>query len=329
MKLFGTLEANDYTVEQFSTDSPMSWELVSSSAGLVITTPEYLDGAVTIQRASNDPDEFFRYDITPKINEDSGIYEYVLYRSIRHLFYERGIFYSGSNVITSKKFYLSGSRIVTASQVTPPDECYVVSIGQNFIGDKIKPKTFELTLDSFPVGVKDDGYGNLYVSQSGTGKYVGNIFYRNGVAVIARDTSSIFKTIGLNGIKITEDDEVYIDYTAQTSLTRHEANVRLYPTEFNFSPFNPSILSKYSGSNDLTIEFGPLEYIPSSSQSSSYWNLYNMMGSGVIKPYVTTIGLYNDKYELLAVAKTVTPIQRTFDVEQIFIVRFDTNLINY
>ena len=47
------------------------------------------------------------------------------------------------------------------------------------------------------------------------------------------------------------------------------------------------------------------------------------MSSEVIKPYVTTIGLYSDKYELLAIAKLSQPIQRTFGTDQIFIIRFD------
>jgi hypothetical protein len=46
--------------------------------------------------------------------------------------------------------------------------------------------------------------------------------------------------------------------------------------------------------------------------------------SSYFVPYVTTIGLYNDQYELLAVAKVSEPIQRTFDVTQTFTVRFDT-----
>lgn len=39
--------------------------------------------------------------------------------------------------------------------------------------------------------------------------------------------------------------------------------------------------------------------------------------------YVTTIGLYNDSNELLAVAKTSRPVQKAFDRESIFRVRLD------
>ena len=58
--------------------------------------------------------------------------------------------------------------------------------------------------------------------------------------------------------------------------------------------------------------------------SGSMWSLYRLMSADQIRPYVTTIGLYNDQYELLAVAKLSTPIQRTFESPQIFIIKFDT-----
>jgi hypothetical protein len=48
-----------------------------------------------------------------------------------------------------------------------------------------------------------------------------------------------------------------------------------------------------------------------------------LMVSGSLPPYVTTIGFYNDANELLLVAKPSVPIQRTADVAQTFIVKFD------
>ena len=41
------------------------------------------------------------------------------------------------------------------------------------------------------------------------------------------------------------------------------------------------------------------------------------------KPYVTTIGLYNDSNELLAVGKLARGIQLSDDYEMNFVVRFD------
>ena len=41
--------------------------------------------------------------------------------------------------------------------------------------------------------------------------------------------------------------------------------------------------------------------------------------------YVTSIGLYNDEDELLAVGKTASPIKNEKELSLTFVVRFDTN----
>jgi hypothetical protein len=478
MKTFSTIDAKDYTVEDMYVSAPMSWELISGSSGIQITSPDELDGAIVIENATNDRIDFFESD-NPKINEQTGTYEYLLHRSIKHLFYDRGHFFSGSMVSTSSLAELS-------------DSSYVLSIGQNFYGDRIKPGSFELTTEVVNNAIYDDARGNLYCVSASKNEYIGNIFYTSGIAVIKQDTGSIqnvnlfqepenldnaywlldnvtvdadvavapdgtmtadkiventttgyhrhrkgfvatvgatqahsvyakaagrnwmnmslssgnsvyfniangtigsilgpitgsiipvgnswyrctvagnveanttsdillssangtisytgdgtsgvllwgrklefgpvsttyFQTSSISpmGLKIVKNTNVYVDYSSDVKLQRHEVNVKITPNEFNGSLLNPSIMSTYS-TNDSAIQqtFNNLNIQPSSG--SATWNLYNLMSAGVIKPYITTIGLYNDQYELLAVAKTSEPIQRTFDTNQIFIIRFDT-----
>lgn len=301
MKTFGTVKAKDYTVEKFYSNSPIGWELVSSSNGIVISNLPELLGAVTITSAVNDA-------TTTEINVETEVNKYVQYRSIRHLFYTNMMFFNGVTFSTSS---LSSLK----------DKSYVVSIGQYFYGDRIKPGSFELSIDSIIETVKDDALGNLYVSQSGTGSFVGNIFYNNGIAVITEDSSSAGADISAKGIKIVGGSEVYVDYSSDVKINRHQINVKLEDQDFNYSIFNPSMRKAFSATGSVTQSFIDAG-LPQSG--SNTWTLYNLMGANIIKPYVTSIGLYNDKYELLAVAKLSTPIQRTFDMEQIFIVRFDT-----
>jgi hypothetical protein len=80
------------------------------------------------------------------------------------------------------------------------------------------------------------------------------------------------------------------------------------PVAFGFSKDNTALQQKFN------------EFLKSIKSSG----LYEEMANGNLKPYVTTIGLYNDSNELMAVAKLSTPIQRIFNTQQIFIVRFDT-----
>ncbi len=306
MKTFGTINPKDYTIQNFYASAPMSWELISSSNGIEVTSPTDLDGAVSINRATNDSLDFYG-NATPRVNFD-GVYEYVQYSSIRHLFYDRGLFYSGSLLTTQS---ISGL----------PNDSYVVSVGQYFYGERIKPGSFELSIDAISEVVYDDTQGNLIVSESGTGHYVGNIFYDYGIAVIAQDTASSTSAINENGIKIVNGSEIYVDYSSDVKITRHEINVKVSEQDFNFSLFNPSMRKIYESTGSVTQSFLD-KNIPQSA--SNAWTLYNLMASDIFKPYVTSIGLYNDRYEMLAVAKLSTPIQRTFDMEQIFIVRFDT-----
>jgi len=41
-------------------------------------------------------------------------------------------------------------------------------------------------------------------------------------------------------------------------------------------------------------------------------------------PYVTTVGLYNDSAELLAIGKMSRPIKKSADYDTTYVVRYDT-----
>ena len=281
MKIYGTIERNDYTIEPYTSHATISWELVSSSAGITVTNPTGVTGAVTVNVAGKNSN-------VTAINNDTGVYEYILYKSIKHNFYNHNYFYSAS--------------VVTTQSITPlADSAYVISIGQNFYGDQVRNGSFLCTLNGSPTAIQDDGNGNLFISQS-TMSYVGNIFYKHGVAVITNNTSSAAASITSGGLHLTSGSELTVSFDTVVSRNRYQTNVRLLPGEFNASPYNPSVARTY-----LTAS-----------------GVYEQMTTGNIKPYVTTIGLYNDFNELIAVAKLSTAIQRIFNTQQIFIVRFDT-----
>lgn len=314
MTTFQTIEPKDYTVEELYVSAPISWELISGSNGIQITDPNYLEDAVTVQRASNSPDDFYQ-SLTPKVNFESNIYEYVLYRSIKHLYY------------TNVPYFYSGSVLSTSSLAGLPDESYIISIGQQFYGDRIKPGSFELSTEIANKTIIDDGVGNLYINDSGIETYLGNIFYNQGIAVVKHNTGSAVTYIGDNGLKLVNNSILYVDYESDVKLHRHEVHAKISPSDFNFSLFNPSILGTFTATGSTAAAFTSsmqLQNIQPSGSSTDTFYLRSLMSNNIIKPYITTIGLYNSRYELLAVAKLSEPIQRTFDTDQIFIIRFDT-----
>jgi len=252
------------------------------------TDIEELSGSVTLNRAN--------VNSTDNINVDTKIPEYVLYRSIKHLFYDRSLTLTPSDL---------------------PFHSFVISIGQNLYGDRIKPGTFEISHSSLAKSILDDAQGNLLVDDS----VVGHIFYERGIAVVKHNTGSAVLNISTNGLQVVNGNEINLDYDSDTEFEQHEINIKLKPNEFNFAAFNPTLKSIYSSTGSVTASFDDLN-IPQTA--SNAWTYRDLMSFEIIKPYITTIGLYNEQYELLAIAKLATPIQRTFDTDQIFIVRFDT-----
>jgi len=303
MKTFGTIEPNDHLISKYYTHAAITWELVSSSFGMEILIPSEsaeLSGSITINRASKN---------STTLNVDTNVHEDSLYHSVKHLFYNNNVF-------------LSGSVITTSSLAKITDDLFVISIGQNLYGDRVRVGSFAVSIHPSSASIQDDVYGNLIVSQSGTGSYVGNIFYNMGIAVINRITGSLVPQINNQGLSLVSSSRVSVTYQSDVNVEQHEIAIRVKPNEFNFSPFNPSIFSGYTTTGSVTQSFNDLN-IPTSG-SNNTWAFYKLMGAELVKPYITTIGLYNEQYELLAVAKLSTAIQRTFNTEQIFIIRFDT-----
>lgn len=214
--------------------------------------------------------------------------EYELFDSVKQTFYS-DLAYT-LNGITSESYSPTNSSSL-----------WVISITQDVYGETIVPNTTRLILGG--TSSYDDGVGNLYVSQSGVAYYVGNVFYDQGIIVV-KGTKAGTTYIGSNGMSIVSGSNLQVDFTSSVSLIEHLINVTVEPNEFTLSAYNPqSLKAPYTGSTVPVIE---------------------SMISGNIKPYVVSIGLYNDDNDLVAVAKLSNPIKRTFDTTQTFVVKFDT-----
>jgi len=100
--------------------------------------------------------------------------------------------------------------------------------------------------------------------------------------------------------------------------------------EFNLS-YNPSLLS---GSQAALVPYsssinGSVFYNPTGSE---YFGILKDFTTGSISgsdfsPYVTTIGLYNDSQDLLAIAKMSSPMPVSDNTDMTFLVKWDTQWI--
>ena len=224
----------------------------------------------------------------------------------------------------------------------------ILLIPQNLFGEKVKPGSIELedTSNGKTFLIKADGDGNLYdnafsgsfaayktgsfktfpSAAKGSGSQVGNIFYEHGVMVIT-DTGS-YKNVGLG----TGHE---LKYKATHTNYEYEYMVNATIGEYNGST-NISTTFQRSGSQTLpegTVsmsKFHPPGDQPNSNGIGTFKTSYEAAGKyegftthSLFKPYVTTIGLYNDDNELLVVGKLARAIKLSDDYETNFIVRFD------
>lgn len=173
----------------------------------------------------------------------------------------------------------------------------VISIPQKLFGNNILPKSFTLSLQSDDCIITDDGDGNLI---SGS-LIVGQIFYSHGIAVLTTgsdqttDLGEVF-----SGSTNAADSLTAATIAFQSSYNIYENQYKctINENELNYSQ-NPSLLS---GSNS--------EY-------------YNFATGSDFSPYITSVGLYNEDKELMAVAKVAKPIQLSKTTDTTFIISFD------
>lgn len=191
---------------------------------------------------------------------------------------------------------------IQSSSYHPTGSVFVVSITQDIFGEEIKPGTFTVKVGTSQSN--DDGSGNLIISSSGTGSIIGRIFYDKGIAIIKPTSSIAGGGLTENGICIINGTNVQVQFTSSVKLYEHKILVKLNPTDFVYSVYNPSVKKQMFTGSDAT----PLQ----------------LMSSQSLYPYITSIGLYNQDNELMAVAKISNPIQRTDYTVQTFVVKFDT-----
>ena len=201
----------------------------------------------------------------------------------------------------------------------PNDRIGVISIPTKFFGEYIKPGTFSLTYSGsqFSGTITDDENGNLLEG----GSKVGDIIYQHGIAIITSYGTSITGSFyggtlnsgyGLANYYSTGDyqklNEVIsgqnVKLTFQSTMTIHESQYKctFNPNEFIYSQ-NPSIIS--------------------SSCQNLEGKIWDFATSSYFEPYITTVGLYNNTNELVAVGKLSQPLQSSNVTDTTVLVNLD------
>lgn len=145
--------------------------------------------------------------------------------------------------------------------------------------------------DEFANEIVDDGEGNLFLRFSTPRRYVGNVIYPHGQIILTDDVVAMYYNHYFNAT---------IRWKSNQPIYTHNYHCRVKNGEFNYT-LNRTALETPSG--DITS---------------------NITGSE-FSPYFTTVGLYNDANELVAIAKMAQPVPKSKDTDMSIQVRLDMN----
>jgi len=172
-------------------------------------------------------------------------------------------------------------------------------------------------------------------------KVIGNIFYANGIITLTHQTQ-IDSECGCGEENSNFGEYGYsIQYKSTKTIYENEIFINVLPTEFNISA-NPTAttwnggmqyVNRYisidstDGSDILDLDYRIISAYDGVTkmgfQEFETRTELDPTGS-FLAPYITSIGLYDDEYNLVAVAKVPTKQKKLPDYPINFIVRFDT-----
>tara|TARA_B100001094_G_scaffold319345_1_gene364062 strand:+ start:2394 stop:3311 length:918 start_codon:yes stop_codon:yes gene_type:complete len=293
----------------------------------VIVTPFEVNKGFTFASSSfGDSDvQIFTYegknsDPETQFGSFNGIQRNLLYNSIKQLYYSNylsssigdmpvsasilpgetpeGDVLRGPSSSTGRYFnYLQTS--LTQSRDFPTasnSEIAVFSIPSRLFGDYIQPESFIWEDNTNNALLTDDGEGNVIISGSSViGGIVGNIIYQHGIIIITNDLA--YDPLNINDFTTATNVTCSFSSSYEIFETQYKATVNEF--EYNFSQ-NPSIIS---GSTDGSV--------------------YDFTTGSFFQPYATTVGLYNEAQELLAVGKLSQPYPLSRTTDTTFYINID------
>lgn len=322
MSAFKTLLTSDIIVTPFEVNKTFTFEgsssLVAPNVGidrfygnyvpkLQVTNPAYNTGYITTQSRGS------------------------IYNSIQELYFSN---FSSSRYTASGSYenYLAGTvnhSIPAALQVAEPNGAIdryfpyttsyaestigVISIPTKLFGEGLLPGSVRLMTAT--ASIADDGQGNLYDLDSFMN--VGNVIYDHGLLVITNNIVIGVPQVAMYGTARYGGNYVYTaaagvgkflipelisgqltcSFSSRLTLYQTQIKCTLSPSEFT-TTLNPTIFEN-TGS------------------------VYGFATGSYFGPYITTVGLYNENQDLLAVAKLAQPIQSSPTTDTTILINLD------
>jgi hypothetical protein len=310
----------------YYTTSSLTGQLTSSLSGSV---PSYLA-------------DFTQYNQT------------LVYSSIQQLYYSNFLTAStGDNVATASIFLGSDpSGDVLVGNIESPlydnflqstllpnrfwptqsgAEVGVISIPSKLYGDYIQPTSLKMTVNwvesaiSYSLLISDDGEGNLVIDS--TNINVGNVIYPHGMIIYTNSASYSNEGYGISFYGVQEygggfgvlpsasdviNNNITLSFSSSYTIYETQYKCTIRESEFN-ATLNPS--AQKSGS--------VVEVSGSYFYQRGNGTLANNVTGSYFSPYVTTVGLYDNFQNLLAVGKLSQPLPTSATTDTTILVNID------
>ena len=192
--------------------------------------------------------------------------------------------------------YLQNTLLQSREFDTTPNALVgIISIPSKLYGERIYPGSLVVTTPS--ASLVDDSEGNLI--NVADGLICGQVFYSHGLAVIT-DTGSLYAA--------TYGTAVY--GTSNYGIQNNVSFVNSFITSNEITCSFSSSYTIFETQFRCTVEASDYNFTlnPSTISSSVDGAIYDFATGSYFNPYVTTVGLYNEAQDLIAVGKLAKPL---------------------
>ena len=186
------------------------------------------------------------------------------------------------------RYFNYNQTTLTFAKIFPTSsgaEIAVMSIPSKLYGNYIQPGSF--VWSDANGSILDDSEGNLIISSSG--EICGQIFYPHGILVLTT----------------YPDIE---DFILESNVTcSFSSSLTIYETQYKCT----------IRENEYTLTQNP------SALADSEGNMYSFVTAPYFSPYVTTVGLYDDEQNLLAIGKLSQPLPTSPTTDTTIVINID------
>ena len=195
----------------------------------------------------------------------------------------------------------------------------VMSIPVGLFGNYIQPNSFKWIAPSG--SIYDDGQGNLIFSSSQ--QICGNIFYGHGLAIITSDSQPLGDTYGTaiygSSVYGLSDSLVVNNFVTSSNVTcSFSSSLIIYENQYKCTIRE----NEYNYTNNPT-SLASADFNTSSIFYPQNGTVKGFFTASYFDPYITTVGLYDNNQNLLAIGKLAQPLPTSATTDITVLVNID------